>query len=118
MTDAHGNEYEPVQPGTPETPAADGQKQVRVQFNDANVDTLYANAFRTNLGNGEVFLDLGINRFLGQQAQGDDKQPVGSFRFDVSHRVAMNLHTTKQLAQHLTQVIAQIEKQQAQAKNG
>lgn len=108
MSDAHGNEYEPVTPA----PAGDGQKQVRVQFNEQNVDTLYANAFRTNLGNGEVFLDLGINRFLGQQAQGDDQQPVGSFRFDVSHRVAMNLQTTKQLAQHLTQVITQIEQQQ------
>ncbi|MEM7624747.1 MAG: DUF3467 domain-containing protein [Planctomycetota bacterium] len=115
MTDAHGNEYEPIQPG-PAGASGAGQKQVRVQFNEANVDTLYANAFRTNLGNGEVFLDLGINRFLGQQPQGEDKEPVGSFRFDVSHRVAMNLQTTKQLAQHLTQVVDQIEKQQAAQK--
>ncbi len=107
--DPHGQEFKPLDPNAGGDASA-GQRQVRVQFNDANVDTLYANAFRTNLGNQEVFLDLGINRFLGQQStEGGDGQPVGSFRFDVSHRVAMNLTTAKQLAQHLTQVVQQVE---------
>ncbi|MEM9913350.1 MAG: DUF3467 domain-containing protein [Planctomycetota bacterium] len=112
MSDPHGQEFKPVNPSDASGEAAGAdQRQVRVQFNEANVDTLYANAFRTNLGNSEVFLDLGINRFLGQQpTEGGDGQPVGSFRFDVSHRVAMNTTTAKQLAQHLTQVIEQIEK--------
>ncbi|MBB6430988.1 DUF3467 domain-containing protein [Algisphaera agarilytica] len=114
MSDPHGQEFKPLDPNQA---GADGQRQVRVQFNEANVDTLYANAFRTNLGNQEVFLDLGINRFLGQQpTEGGDGQPVGSFRFDVSHRVAMNLTTAKQLAQHLNQVIQQVE-QNAAAQN-
>lgn len=112
MSDIHGTDDESASVQT----GPDGQRQVRVQFNEQNVDTLYANAFRTNLGSGEVFLDLGINRFLGQQPQGQENAPVGSFRFDVSHRVAMNLQTTKQLAQHLTQVVSRIEKQQAQAQ--
>jgi len=124
MSDPHGQEFKPLDtpPGTPgisgmqgngsvgDASGGEGQRQVRVQFNEANVDTLYANAFRTNLGNNEVFLDLGINRFLGEQStQGGDGQPVGSFRFDVSHRVAMNMTTAKQLAQHLTKVVEQVE---------
>lgn len=110
MSDPHGQEFKPLDANT-NAGNTDGQRQVRVQFNEANVDSLYANAFRTNLGNNEVFLDLGINRFLGEQpTEGGDGKPVGSFRFDVSHRVAMNVTTAKQLAQHLTQVIDQIEK--------
>lgn len=115
MSDPHGQEFKPIDtPGNQGHNGA-GQRQVRVQFNEANVDTLYANAFRTNLGNNEVFLDLGINRFLGEQStEAGDGKPVGSFRFDVSHRVAMNLTTAKQLAQHLTQVVQQVEQRQQQ----
>lgn len=114
MSDPHNQEFEPVDPNTSpngNSGGGGGQRQVRVQFNESNVDTLYANAFRTNLGNNEVFLDLGINRFLGEQPPegAPNDKPVGSFRFDVSHRVAMNLTTAKQLAGHLTQVIQQIE---------
>ena len=113
MSDPHDQEFKPA-PDSPAGAAGD-QRQVRVQFNENNVETLYANAFRTNLGNQEVFLDLGVNRFLGQQpGQGGDAQAVGSFRFDVSHRVAMNLTTAKQLAQHLTQVVQQVEQRAAQ----
>ena len=42
MTDAHGNEYQPVDPNQP---GAQDARQVRVQFNEANVDTLYAKCF-------------------------------------------------------------------------
>lgn len=117
MSDPHGQEFKPLDPN-PANADADSQRQVRVQFNEANVDTLYANAFRTNLGNQEVFIDLGVNRFLGEQStEGGDGKPVGSFRFDVSHRVAMNMTTAKQLAQHLTQVIQQVE-QRGPQQNG
>jgi len=125
MADPHSQDFKPA-PGNQATNGATsagasaetsgGGRQGRVQFNDANAQTLYANAFRTNLGNNEVFLDLGINRFLGEQKSDDANAPVGSFRFDVSHRVAMNIQTAKQLAQHLTQVVAQLEQRAAPAQ--
>ena len=106
--DAHDQQYSSTTPATD-----DGNKrQVRVQFNEANLSTLYANAFRSSLGSAELFLDLGINHFTGDQPAGEGDEKVGTFRFDVSHRVVMNVQTAKQLAQHLTQVVADLEKRQ------
>lgn len=113
--DTHDQTYSSSTPTN--TPSGDGQRQVRVQFNEANLDTLYANAFRSSVGSNELFLDLGINHFTGDQpaAEGSSEK-VGTFRFDVSHRVVLNFQTAKQLAQHLTQVVADLEKRAGTAK--
>ncbi|MEE9403580.1 MAG: DUF3467 domain-containing protein [Algisphaera sp.] len=113
MTDtAHDQSYSSSTPT--ESEGADPKRQVRVQFNEANLNTLYANAFRSSLGSNELFLDLGINHFTGDQpVEGDESKKVGTFRFDVSHRVVLNPQTAKQLAQHLTQVVADLEKRTA-----
>lgn len=99
----------------PYAPNAGNGRQVRVQFNESNVTTLYANAFRTSVGSAEVFLDLGINHVVPPARTADGEQ-VGEnlLRFDVSHRAVMTFATAKQLAQHLTRLVEQVEQQARQ----
>ncbi|GEM_PF-2536821 len=114
--DTHDQTYSSSTPAAGQ--AADGSKRpIRVQFNEVNLDTLYANAFRSSVGSNELFLDLGINHFTGDQpaAEGSSDK-VGTFRFDVSHRVVLNFQTAKQLAQHLSQVVTDLEKRAAAGK--
>ncbi|MEO1235332.1 MAG: DUF3467 domain-containing protein [Planctomycetota bacterium] len=101
-----------VDPPSPNQPSEPGSRQVRIEVNDAKAENVYANAFRTNVGQGEVFLELGINRQRGDAPLGKDGEgetPV-SFRFDVSHRVVMNFTTASNLAQHLSRLAAELQR--------
>ena len=90
-----------------------GQRQVRLQVDERNMRTSYANAFRTNGTAEEVMLDFGLNLVnpaTGQQGQqGRQKQPEIIFR--VSDRVILNYYSAKRLAITLSQLIRRHEEQ-------
>ncbi len=84
-----------------------GQQQVRVRFDEREMKTVYANAFRTNGTAEEVMLDFGIN-FIAPPV-GEQKTPEISFQ--VSNRVILNYYSAKRLAITLTQLIRRHEEQ-------
>ena len=53
--------------------AQTGQQQIRLNIDERNLRTGYANAFRTNGTAEEVMLDFGLN-LVGPPAQQDGKQ--------------------------------------------
>ena len=84
-----------------------GQRQVRLRINEQNMQTCYANAFRTNGTAEEVMLDFGLN--LANPAP----QPEGEAEiiFTVSQRVILNYFSAKRLAVALSQAIRRHEQQ-------
>ncbi len=82
-----------------------GQRQVRIQIDERDMATCYANAFRTNATAEEVILDFGLNVVTpgGQQAN----QPSITFR--IGERVILNYYTAKRLALTLGQLIRRHE---------
>lgn len=78
-------------------------QQVRLRITDQNMQTQYANAFRSNGTPEEVLLDFGINTVIGgarpEGAQGGAGSNLGGeIHFDVHSRIIMNFATTKRLA--------------------
>ncbi len=84
-----------------------GQQQVRLRIDERNMDTIYANAFRTNGTAEEVMLDFGVN--LANPATGQGQQP--EIVFQVNNRVIMNYYSAKRLAITLSQMIRRHEDQ-------
>ena len=84
-----------------------GQRQVRLRINEQNMQTCYANAFRTNGTAEEVILDFGLN--LMNPAVQQQGQP--EIVFQVSERVIMNYYSAKRLAITLSQLIRRHEEQ-------
>lgn len=84
-----------------------GQQQVRLTIDERNLNTNYANAFRTNGTAEEVMLDFGINQVV-PPAQ-DQSQPEISFQ--ISQRVILNYYSAKRLALALGQLIRRHEEQ-------
>ncbi len=82
-----------------------GQRQVRLRVDERELQTVYANAFRTNGTPDEVMLDFGLN--LMAPAQQEQPEIV----FKVSNRVIMNYHSAKRLAITLSQLIRRHEEQ-------
>jgi hypothetical protein len=86
---------------------AQGQQQVQLMIDERNLNTSYANAFRSNGTAEEVMLDFGINQVM--PPQGDQKQPGISFQ--VMQRVILNYYSAKRLALALGQIIQRHEAQ-------
>ncbi len=84
-----------------------GQQQVQLRIDEANMQTTYANAFRTNGTAEEVLLDFGLN-LIGPPQQ-PQSQPQILFR--VNQRVIMNYYSVKRLAITLSQLIRRHEEQ-------
>lgn len=84
-----------------------GQGQVRLQIDERNMQSCYANAFRTNGTPEEVILDFGLN--LLSPAPGPQNEP--QIMFQVTHRVILNYFSAKRLALTLGQLIRQHEDQ-------
>ena len=91
-----------------EQQAADqtGQRQVRLRVDERDLQSSYANAFRTNGTAEEVMLDFGLN-MVGPA--GEDKIP--EIIFKVNQRVIMNYYSAKRLAITLSQLIRRHEDQ-------
>lgn len=106
----------------PATPDTSTQRQVRLRVNDQNLETLYANAFRSSNSAEELFLDLGVNTIVRSPASGNedngdgDASSGGEIRFDVSHRVIMNYYTAKRMAMLLSNVVRQHEQRFGELK--
>jgi hypothetical protein len=98
-----------VPPSAPQNPPPDqtSQQQVRVRFDEREMKTAYANAFRTNGTDDEVILDLGMNFVLPPAEK--DAQPEIAFK--VTDRIVMNYYSAKRLAIMLSQVIRRHEEQ-------
>ncbi|MFP4434087.1 MAG: DUF3467 domain-containing protein [Planctomycetota bacterium] len=83
-----------------------GQQQVRLQVDERELKTSYANAFRTNGTAEEVMLDFGLN-LAAPAAEG--QQPTIVFK--VQDRIFMNYYSAKRLAITLSQLIRRHEEQ-------
>jgi len=81
-------------------------QQVRLRIDEHNLNSAYANAFRTNGTAEEVMLDVGVNTVLPVEGQ---SQP--DIVFQISQRVIMNYYTAKRLALTLSQLIRRHEEQ-------
>ena len=89
-----------------------GQRQVRLRVDENNMQTAYANAFRTNGTAEEVMLDFGLNLLSpAAQQQNEKGQVQGEIIFHVKERVVMNYYSAKRLAITLSQLIRRHEDQ-------
>ena len=82
------------------------QTQIRVKIDERNMQTSYANGFRTNGTAEEVMLDFGLN-LVGPGVQQQEPEIV----FQVTDRVILNYYTAKRLAITLSQLIRRHEEQ-------
>ncbi len=98
------------QPATPDDaakPQATEQpgQQVQLRIDEREMNTSYANAFRTNGTAEEVMLDFGLN--IPNAAQRDKPEII----FHVTDRIIMNYYSAKRLAMTLGQVVRRHEEQ-------
>ena len=84
-----------------------GQQEIQLRVDEREMDSAYANAFRTNATPEEVMIDFGVNLPVPQQQQDAPRQVV----FRVSDRIIMNYHSAKRLAITLGNLIRQHEQQ-------
>lgn len=82
--------------------------QVQLRIDERDMNTVYANAFRTNGTAEEVVLDFGLNTTV-PQAEGEQGAP--HIVFKVNERVIMNYYSAKRLAITLSQLIRNHEEQ-------
>jgi hypothetical protein len=101
------------QPGQAPEPVAEqaqqqtGQQQVRVRVDERQMNTTYANAFRTNGTAEEVMLDFGLNLVTPSQQEGQNPDIL----FQVTDRIILNYYSAKRLAVTLSRLIRQHEEQ-------
>jgi len=105
-------------PGTPHDVAGDISEQakgreVRLRIDERDLNTAYANGFRTNATAEEVIVDFGMN--LAGQASPDAKAPA-EIVFKANHRVVLNYYSAKRLALTLGQVIRSHEERFGELK--
>ena len=87
-----------------------GQQQIRMRIDEREMESCYANAFRTNGTAEEVILDFGLNLVVpGPSQTGQQQQP--EIMFQISERVILNYYTAKRLAITLSQLIRRHEEQ-------
>lgn len=83
-----------------------GQQQVQLRIDESDLQTTYANAFRSSPTAEEVLLDFGLNLVSPPTQQG---QP--QILFKVNQRVIMNFYSIKRLAITLSQTVRRHEEQ-------
>ena len=100
-----------------------GEQQIRLRVDERNMNTSYANAFRTNGTAEEVLLDFGLNLVVpgtmppapaegGDQAQQQAQQQAQpEIMFQINDRVILNYYSAKRLAITLSQLIRRHEEQ-------
>jgi hypothetical protein len=88
-----------------------------VRIDERNMQTDYANAFRTNTTAEEVMVDFGLNLLTRAPGQGEDgQQQPGQIMFQVTDRIVMNYYTAKRLAMTLGQIVRRHEQQFGELK--
>jgi hypothetical protein len=91
-------------PATPseEAPEQGQQRQIQVRMDDSDMNTIYANGFRTTKTAEEVLLDFGLNvPLLSEQPEG---QPV--YQLNLETRIIMNYGAVRRLVQALAPLVA------------
>lgn len=80
--------------------AQDAPQQTRIEFDDSNVDALYANLCRVSSTPEEVIMDLALN-----------PNPMGApeHKLRVTQRVILNHYTAKRLATLLAATVQRHE---------
>ncbi|HOI56149.1 MAG TPA: DUF3467 domain-containing protein [Phycisphaerae bacterium] len=84
-----------------------GQRHVRLAFDERDVRTSYANAFRTNGSAEEVVVDFGLN----QARPAASPQGQGEILVQINQRVILNYYSAKRLALALAQIVQRHEEQ-------
>ena len=103
--DAQGDQPAEGQP-TQDQPAGEGQRQeIRLRIDERNLQTSYANAFRTDATADEVMLYFGLNLINPAAAQ----QGTPEFIFQVNERIIVSYRMAKRLALALGQMIRRHE---------
>ncbi len=88
----------------------DGQSRtLLVKVDERNMDTSYANAFRTHTTAEEVMIDFGVNLLTPAPEGGQNAD--GQILFSVKDRLVLNYWTVKRLALTLSQIVRQHEEQ-------
>ena len=82
-------------------------QRVRLRIDERDLQTTYANFFRTNGTADEVMLDLGLNMLA--QPTGEESTP--EIIFKINDRVVLNYYSAKRLAIALSQLIRRHEEQ-------
>ena len=92
-----------------------GRPQVRVRFDQRDMHTSYANAFRTNATAEEVIVDFGLNQVVSPPSQQNEApasdESGGEILFQVTNRVILNYYSAKRLVLTLGQIIRRYEGQ-------
>ena len=84
-----------------------GRRQIRINVDERNMSTAYANGFRTNGTAEEVMLDFGMN-VMQPVAK---KAGPAEMTFTVNNRTVMNYYAAKRLAIALSQLVRRHEDQ-------
>ncbi len=84
-----------------------GQQQVRIKVDQREMQTSYANAFRTHGSAEEVIIDFGLNTVNPASQQQETPEMV----FQANQRVILNYYSAKRLAITLSQMIRSHEEQ-------
>ena len=85
-----------------------GQRQIRIGMDERNMQSSYANAFRTNASAEEVMLDFGVN-VMNPAARAQQDQP--EMIYQINQRIILNYYPAKRLAITLSQLIRRHEDQ-------
>jgi len=94
-----------------------GNRQVKMRIDERNLDTNYANAFRTSTSAEEVIVDFGLNQVRpAQRGSGDGQGTDAEIVFTANDRVVLNYYTAKRLAVTLSQVVRRYEQQFGELK--
>ena len=87
-------------------------QQARLQVDERNMTTSYANAFRTNMTAEEVIVDFGLNMVAAAQDQSTDAEArAAGILFQANNRVVLNYYSAKRLALTLGQIVQRHEQQ-------
>lgn len=84
-----------------------GRQEIQLRIDERNMQSTYANAFRTNATPEEVIVDFGLNLFAPVARPQERPQIV----FQVNQRVILNYYSAKRLAITLGQLIRRHEQQ-------
>lgn len=91
-------------------------QQIRLHVDERQMDTSYANGFRTHATAEEVMIDFGLNIAAASNAANDAPAGPTEINFQVNDRIILNYYTAKRLALSLGQVIRRHEEQFGELK--
>jgi hypothetical protein len=100
------SEETPQEPAEEQTRGADQQGRVRVDIDERNLRTSYANGFRTTATEEELVLDFGLNHVQPSTQRSGERKMV----FQANERIIMSYYSAKRLAIALGQIVSRHER--------